>query len=117
MGIFNKKMKFMAAICPECKGNLELDANLETAFCQYCGAQCIVENGRKKQRKQTKLEIVLDFFERQQSLKRQDKAEKRRKEQEEQQERKRELRKNWWIYALLIVGLFTLCIIMTLLEK
>ena len=32
MGIFNKKVKFVSAICPECKGRLELDSNFETAF-------------------------------------------------------------------------------------
>ena len=44
MGLFKKQVKFISAICPECKGHLELDGNLERAFCQYCGAQCIVEN-------------------------------------------------------------------------
>ena len=48
MGIFKKRIKFVSAICPECKGHLELDSNLKTAFCQYCGAQCIVENAPKK---------------------------------------------------------------------
>lgn len=128
MGLFTRKIKFISAVCPNCKGNLELDANLETAFCQYCGAQCIVQNAPKKQRKQTKLEIVLDFVERQQTLRRKDKQEELRKREllEEQQERERKaeeqkqrefLKKYWWVYALVIAGIFTLCIVMAILEE
>ena len=127
MGLF-KKIKFISAVCPNCKGNLELDANLETAFCQYCGAQCIVENAPKKQRKQTKLEIVLDFVERQQSLRRKDKQdeqrkreyaiEKRERERKAEEERQRKLlKKYWWVYTLIFVGVITLCIVMSILEK
>ncbi|MBQ7369017.1 MAG: hypothetical protein IJW60_04870 [Clostridia bacterium] len=115
MGLFNKKPKYLAAICPECKGHLELDANLETAFCQYCGAQCIVENVRKKTKKVSKLEIVLDFIERQQALKRQDRAERRRQEKEQEQERKNELKRTWWIYALVFGGIFTVSLLIALL--
>ena len=48
MSIFKRKIEFVSAICPECGGNLELDATLETAYCQYCGAMCIVKNAQKK---------------------------------------------------------------------
>lgn len=103
MNLFKKQVKFISAICPECKGHLELDANLETAFCQYCGAQCIVENAPKKQTKQTKLETVLDFVERQQALRRQDKQERQRRLDEEERKRTEHLKKFWWIYALILV--------------
>lgn len=107
MSLFKKQLKFVSAICPECKGHLELDANLETAFCQYCGAQCIVENAPKKQKKQTKLEAVLDFFERQQALRRQDKQERQRRIDEEERKRTEHLKKFWWIYVLIFIS--TLC--------
>ena len=112
MNLFKKQVKFVSAICPECKGHLELDANLETAFCQYCGAQCIVENAPKKQKKQTKLETVLDFFERQQALRRQDKQERQRRIDEEERKRIEHLKKFWWIYGLIFI--FTLGFLMIL---
>ena len=116
MGLFNKNPKFIAAICPECKGHLELDSNLEMAFCQYCGAQCIVENVKKKTKKKSKLELVLDFIERQQTLKRQDKAERQRREKEQEIERKEELKKTWWIYALVFGSIFMTSLLIALLA-
>ena len=108
MGIFKKQVKFVSAICPECKGHLELDSRLETAFCQYCGAQCIVENAPKRQKKQGKLETVLAFLERQQALRRQDKQEKLKRAEEEQRKmeeadnKKREFFiKYWWILFII----------------
>ena len=106
MGIFKKQIKFVSAICPECKGNLELDAKLERAYCQYCGAQCIVENAPKKEQKQTNLQSVLDFVERQRDLSRQD---KRRKEEEAKKQAEHN-RKYLWVYiaflgAIMLFGL------------
>ena len=117
MSMDDKEIKFVSAICPRCKGNLRLDSNLETAFCQYCGAQCIVENVQKKMKKESKLEIVLDFVERQQALYNQDKREQRQKQAEAERKQTEKLRKSWWIYALIFVGLFTLLIVMGILEK
>ena len=115
MNLFKKQVKFVSAICPECKGHLELDANLETAFCQYCGAQCIVENAPKKQKKQTKLETLLDFVERQQALRRQDKQERQRKIDEEERKRTEHLNKFWWIYVLIFVATLGFLMILSLL--
>lgn len=117
MSIFRKQIKFVSAICPNCKGNLELDTNLERAYCQYCGAQCIVENAPKKEKKQDKLETVLDFFERQQSLHRQDKKERQRRIEEKERKNTEALKKYWWIYALILVALFGFICIMAILEK
>jgi DNA-directed RNA polymerase subunit RPC12/RpoP len=118
MGIFNKKkIKFVSAICPECNGHLELDANLETAFCQYCGAQCIVENAPSKKPKQNNLERVLDFVERQQSLRRQDRQERERRKREEEIKRKEELKKTWWIYFSIMVGFIALGLVMAILGS
>lgn len=108
MGIFEKKVKFISAVCPECNGHLELDSNLETAFCQYCGAQCIVANAPKKAKKQNKLETVLGFIERQQDLRRQDKREKQRRADEEKKKQQEHLKKTWWIYLAVLVGIFLL---------
>ncbi len=93
MSLFKKPIKFISAVCPKCNGNLEIDPHLERAFCQYCGAQCIIENAPKSQRKQNKLETVLDFFERQQSLHRQDKKEQQRYKQENAENEKKEKKK------------------------
>ena len=117
MKLFQKQIKFVSAICPECKGNLQLDANLETAFCQYCGAQCIVENAPRKEKKQNKLETVLDFVERQQSLRRQDKREKRRRQEKEDKETKEHFQKNWWKYLVGFISLFTFIFILAILEN
>ena len=117
MGIFKRKIKFISATCPKCQGNLELDANLETAFCQYCGAQCIVENARRKEKKQTGLETIISFVERQQDLRRQDKREKQRREEEEERKNREELKRTWWIYALVMLGIFALIALMGVLEK
>lgn len=106
----------MSAVCPECKGNLELDSNLERAYCQYCGAQCIVENAPKKGKKQDKLTTVLDFFERQQALRRQDKKERQRRIEEEERKNAESLRKYWWIYVLILVILFGFIFTMAFLE-
>ena len=117
MGIFKKQIKFVSAICPECKGHLELDANLERAFCQYCGAQCIVENAPKKERKQTKLETVLDFVERQQNLRRQDKREEQRRKDEEAKKQAEFTKKHFWVLIVTVGVLLTFSIIMAILEN
>ena len=117
MNLFNKQIQFVSAICPECKGHLELDSNLETAFCQYCGAQCIVKNAPKKEKKQGKLETVLNFLERQQSLIRQDKYERQRKIDEEEKQKKESLKNHWRIYALIMVIFFSFIFTMAILEN
>ena len=117
MGIFKKQIKFVSALCPECKGNLKLDANLETAFCQYCGAQCIVENAHKKTKKRNNLETVLDFIERQQSLRRQDKIEKQKRKDEAERKEKEDFKKTWWIYALGFVFIIALSLVLALLGE
>lgn len=81
-----KKPEFVAAKCPECHGNLELDTNMETAFCSNCGAQCIIENLQRKRKKETPLEQILDFVERRDALHRQDKQEKKREKERKEKE-------------------------------
>lgn len=117
MNLFNKQIQFVSAICPKCKGHLELDSNLETAFCQYCGAQCIVKNAPKKEKNQGKLETVLNFLERQQSLIRQDKYERQRQIDEEEKQKKESLKKHWRIYALIMIIFFSFIFTMAILEN
>ena len=112
MNIFKKQVKFVSAICPKCNGSLELDADLETAFCQYCGTQCIVENAPKKKTKQSNLETIVGFLERRQNLRRQDRREKQRKLEEEERQQKEHLKKYWWIYVLCFVAYMTIMIIL-----
>ena len=117
MSIFDKKVKFISAICPECKGHLELDSSLKTAFCQYCGAQCIVENAPKREKTESKLETVLNFVERQQLLRRQDKRADEQRAEEEERQRRALISKYAWVYILLTVALFAFAITMAILES
>ena len=110
MSIFKRKIEYVPAICPKCKGNLQLDATLETAYCQSCGAQCIIENAKRKEKKQNKLETVLDFVERQQALRRQDKKERERKYEED-------VRKHWWIYLAVLGGIIVFSILIAILAN
>ena len=113
MNIFSKRIKFVSATCPECRGKLKLDANLKTAYCQYCGAQCMIENAPQDGAKKSKMEMVLNFIERQQEQRRE---EKRRIEEEER--RKQEyFKKYWWVYALGLMVLYGMAILMSILEK
>lgn len=68
-----KKTEFIAAVCPKCGGNLEMDTNLKTAYCQQCGAHCLIENAPKS-KKTTTLQTVISFFEREQDLKKKEKS-------------------------------------------
>ena len=117
MGLFKKKIKFISAICPECKGNLQLDSNLTNAYCQYCGAQCIVENAPKKQEKKGTLETLIDFFERQQALRRQEKHEREKKIEENDKKTKAHFAKFWWVYVLVGVLFYGLLFVMAVLER
>lgn len=92
MSIFKRKIEFVSAICPECGGNLELDATLETAYCQYCGAMCIVKNAQKK-KKETSLDKVIGFVERQQDLRRKDRVEIQKRKDEEKRKAEEEQKK------------------------
>ena len=77
MKLFNREPKFIIAQCPKCGGPLELDTNYETAHCQDCGMQYIVQNvDKKKKQKKTNFEMVMDFVERERDLKRKDKVER-----------------------------------------
>ncbi len=117
MSIFQKKIKFVSATCPNCQGNLTLDAKMERATCAQCGAECIVENTPKQKNKQGKLELVLDFIERQQETRRQEKKEKQAKKEElEKEERKRDKKTIWVCVAVFGVGLL-FCLLMALLEN
>ncbi len=124
MKIFQKEIKFVSAVCPKCNGNLQLDANLERAFCQYCGAQCIVENAAQSKKRKSKLEIVLDFVERQQAQLKQEELERARQSAErkrikrEEKERKRQngeknfFQKYWRLLTLIGVGLVLFAIVL-----
>ena len=116
MNMFKRKISFISAICPECKGNLQLDSNLETAFCQYCGAQCIVENTPKRSSK-SKLETILSFIERQQSIRRCDKQTRQKKIEESEAKKAEHLKTYAWAYILLLICLFAFSIAMAILEN
>ena len=110
MKIFNKEPKFIIAQCPKCGGSLELDTNYETAYCQNCGMQYIVQNvDKKKKPKRTNFEMIMDFVERERDLKRKDKIEL----DKEKTIREKQDQKNATIIAI-ICGIIVFVIIATL---
>ena len=110
MVIFDKNPKFIITQCLKCEGPLELDTNFETAHCQNCGMQYLVQNvNKKKKAKRTKFEMIMDFVERERDLKRKDKVEQdKRKEIID-----KENRKNALIISI-ICGVVLLMIIVSL---
>ena len=118
MVLFHKKEpRFISAKCPECQGGLELDANFETAVCQSCGMQCIVENVIKKEsKKATSLDKIITFVNHRQDLRRKDNIEKQLRKNEEKKKNEDTIKKYWWIWALVMAGLFVFMGIMSYLE-
>lgn len=118
MGLFRRKPKFIAAVCPQCGGNLEMDAQLQTAYCTKCGAHCLVEDVQiRKPRKETPLQTVVGFVERQSDLNRKDRVARQQRRDEEraarrqqQEEERKEKAKSTKIAA--IVGGVLLAVIM-----
>ena len=41
-------MNFIAARCPNCGANIEVDQDLEHAFCSYCGSKIIIQGAVQK---------------------------------------------------------------------
>ena len=102
-----EKINFISYDCPQCSGKLELDPNMKTAVCKYCGTQFVIE---KKEKKKGKLELFLDFFER--------RAEKRERKKEEKERREREESNKAFLFSLLfLAGLFVFMFVMMLLEN
>ena len=81
MGIFKKKEKYTAAICSDCGGKLNVDAEHDTASCAYCGTQFVID--RSGGRKKGALELVFNFVERQQDRRAKAKEEERKREEEQ----------------------------------
>ena len=117
MGIFNKQVKFISAVCPECQGHLELDASRDIAFCLNCGARCIVENAPKRDRKVSGLNAVLAFIERRDDLRRQDRHERQKKKEQKEKEQRESMKKSLWIYIAVSALIITLCFVMSILEN
>ncbi len=111
MALFKRKIEFVSAICPKCQGNLRLNTKMDRATCEHCGAECIVENTSKQSRKQGKLELVFDFIERQQEIRRQGKQERQEAKKEE---RKRE-RRSTWLAVIAFAAIMLFCGLMALL--
>ena len=117
MSLFKKKIEFISAICPECKGNLQVDTTLTKAYCQYCGAQCIIENAPKKKEKKRDLELLIDYVERRQAIKRQEKKEREQKEEENSRKQRAYFKKYWWVYFIGAILLYGLIFAMAILEN
>lgn len=81
MSIFKKKVNFISCDFPKCGGHLDLDESLKSAYCQYCGEHFIVENANKH--KETSLDKLIGFIEREDERKKEKKELKLKKEEEE----------------------------------
>lgn len=55
--------ELIAAVCPNCNANIELDKNFESEFCTYCGTKIIIKDVVKKNKdfKSTNSRKLLDF--------------------------------------------------------
>ena len=40
-------MKLISLTCPNCGAKLEVDASLGKAYCQYCGAQVLIDEEKR----------------------------------------------------------------------
>lgn len=121
MGLFKRKPKFIAAVCPQCGGNLEMDADLQTAYCTKCGAHCLIEDVQiRKPKKETPLQTVVGFVERQSDLNRKDRAARRQQREEEkrmhEEEAKKSTNKVLLICGIVVVVCFAIIFIMAGLE-
>ena len=41
-------MKTRVLKCPECNANLEIEDNLESCFCKYCGCQIFIDDEKQE---------------------------------------------------------------------
>lgn len=49
-------MKLYSLKCPHCGGNLEIEEDLETFFCKYCGAKIVMDRISKSQMRVREME-------------------------------------------------------------
>lgn len=118
MNIFkNKKVDFIPAICPNCKCNLEIDSNFEVAYCNTCGLRCIISDRLNKKQKQTNLDKVISFVERQQNIKRETKRQEEIKQEKLDEENKLFWKKYGWLLIVFLIVLFIFIFIMAILEN
>lgn len=118
MNIFkNKKVDFIPAICPNCKCNLEIDSNFEVAYCTTCGLRCIISDRLNKKQKQTNLDKVISFVERQQNIKREIKRQEEIKQEKLDEENKQFWKKYGWLLIVFLIVLFIFIFIIDILEN
>ncbi len=118
MSLFNnKKIEFIPAICPNCKCNLEIDSNFEVAYCTTCGLRCIINDKLGKKQKQTNLDKVISFVERQQNIKRELKRQEEIKQEKENEENKLFWKKYGWLLIVFLIILFIFIFIMAIIEN
>jgi DNA-directed RNA polymerase subunit RPC12/RpoP len=96
-----KNTKMMPAICTQCGGPVEVDAQRANAICQYCGSQIIVEKA-----KVSAVESVLSFVNDQQKRIDAVKKEKKEEERKAREEAEKSFKKYWWVYLLVMFILF-----------
>jgi DNA-directed RNA polymerase subunit RPC12/RpoP len=110
-----KNPKMMPAICPQCGGQVEVDAQRENAFCLYCGMKFIVEKAIHTYHVQhatvehvesininnTK-ESLFSFLIYQQKRKDEKEKEKKEEERKQKEESDKFIKKYWWVYLLIM---------------
>lgn len=117
MELFKRKIKFVSAVCHICGKALRLDPKLETAYCQYCGGHCIIENASKRSKNPSKLEIVLDYLERRDNQNRMDKVKIEEKHLGKEKKANEWWSKYWRIIPVSIVTLLVFSVLMSFVEK
>lgn len=117
MSLFKKKkVEFIPAVCPRCNCNLEVDSNLEVAYCPTCGLRCIINENLGKKEKQSNFDKVISFVERQQNIKRELQKQEEIKQEKQNEENKLFWKKYAWIFILSFILLFIFIMIMSILE-
>ncbi len=127
-----KNTKMMPAICTQCGGKVEVDAQRENAICQYCGMQFIVEKAINTYNvqhakvghvdsitinKTSAVESVLSFVKDQQKRIDEEKIEKKEEERKKREESDKFFKKYWWILLLVMFISFVWLNFMSLEEK
>lgn len=95
-------MRLHSLTCPNCNGILEVENNLDTFYCKYCGHKIILE-GQSDAAYRARTEIAGMAHE-----------ERMAREQREYEERREEKNDKFWRKYFIILGAFFLIIILIL---
>jgi len=113
-----KNPKIVPAICTQCGGKVEVDAQRENAICQYCGMQFVVDKAINTYNvqhatvghvdsvtinKTSAVESVLSFVKDQQKRIDEKKKEKMEEERRQREESDKFIKNYWWLLLLVMI--------------